>query len=73
MWWRMSSENQQEPVILHANAGLEANMNWETYNNKTWKMEQSLFLQSFQTKAVWVVYHLEKMFGCQSWMSALGP
>lgn len=44
----LSSENQQKPVISHVNAGWKANMriNWGTYHNNTWKMEQSFFLQS---------------------------
>lgn len=44
----LSSENQQKPVISRVNAGWKANMriNWGIYHNNTWKMEQSLFLQS---------------------------
>lgn len=44
----LSSENQQKPVISRVNAGWKANMriNWGTYHNNTWKMEQSVFLQS---------------------------
>lgn len=74
----VSSENQQKPVISHVNAGLKANMriNWGTYNNNTWKMEQSLFLQSSQPRrgclSLWEDVWLPPLYVCfgpLSWFS----
>lgn len=74
----LSSENQQEPVIHPVNAGWKANMkiNGGTYNNNTWEMEQSLFLQSFQPSrgclSLWEDVWLPLLYVCfepLSWFS----
>lgn len=48
-WTSVCSQRiNRKPVVRHVNAGRKANMriNWGTYHNNTWKMEQSLSLQS---------------------------
>lgn len=72
------SESQQKPVISHVNACLKANMkiNCGTYNNNTWEMEQSLFLQSSQPRrgclSLWEDVWLPPLYVCfqpLSWFS----
>lgn len=66
----LSSANQPKPVISHVNAGLKAKrkISWGTYNNNTWKMEQSLFLQSSQARrgclSLWEDVWLPPLYVC---------